>query len=56
MGRRLLIWQAVGSKLIFGSMCKELTLPPSDLAYSANLICVFASHGNQVTFGLNPNA
>jgi hypothetical protein len=48
IGRQLLVWQAVGNKHLFSTTCRELTLPPSDLAYSANLISVFTLHGNQV--------
>ncbi|XKL69512.1 hypothetical protein PGB90_007281 [Kerria lacca] len=48
IGRRLLIWQVTGQKQIFGSSCKELTLPPSDLAYSANIISVFTLYGQQI--------
>lgn len=47
IGRRLFIWQAIGSKQSFSAICRELALPPSDLAYSANLISVFTLHGNQ---------
>lgn len=48
IGRRLFIWQATKNKQIFGANCKELSLPTSDLAYSANLISVFSLHGHQV--------
>lgn len=46
-GRRLLIWQASGRRPI-SSQCRELTLPPSDLAHCAHLVAVFITGGNQV--------
>lgn len=46
-GRRLFIWQASGRKHLLGNLCRELSLPPSDLAHKASLVSVFTSHGNQ---------
>jgi nuclear pore complex protein Nup133 len=45
-GRRLLIWQYKQngpSKWQSVSQCRELTLPPSDLAHRAELVIVFTS-------------
>lgn len=42
-GRRLLIWPFRKS-----GQCRELTLPPTDLAHRAELVTVFLPEGSQV--------
>ncbi|GLH11927.1 Nuclear pore complex protein Nup133 [Gryllus bimaculatus] len=52
-GRRLLVWQykqvidVERHRPIMNSPCHELTLPPSDLAHKAELVCVFTAEGSQ---------
>ena len=50
-GRRLVIWRyhaKVGAtSKPFSSNCRELTLPPSDLAHNAKLVNVFTANENQ---------
>ena len=48
-GRRLIIWRykVTPGQRALNSTCRELTLPPSDLAHSANLVNVFVSSENQ---------
>lgn len=41
-GRRLLVWQASGKRPI-NTQCRELTLPPSDLAHRAHLVTVYTT-------------
>jgi len=54
-GRRLLIWQykqtldARRQWRVVSSQCRELTLPPSDLAHRADLVSVFIAEGSQVS-------
>ncbi|XP_069672597.1 nuclear pore complex protein Nup133 isoform X3 [Periplaneta americana] len=53
-GRRLLIWQykqttdAGKQRRLLNSQCRELTLPPSDLAHRADLVSVYTAESNQV--------
>ena len=53
-GRRLLIWQykqtldAVRQRKTYSNPCRELTLPPSELAHRADLVWVYTPHGSQV--------
>ncbi|KAJ9592509.1 hypothetical protein L9F63_015826, partial [Diploptera punctata] len=53
-GRRLLIWQykqiSDGGKQrrMVSSQCRELTLPPSDLAHRVDLVSVYTAEGSQV--------
>ena len=58
-GRRLVIWRYTKGNLASGQVtgratfssvsanCRELTLPPSDLAHTAKLVNVFAVNENQ---------
>ncbi|XP_075222739.1 nuclear pore complex protein Nup133 isoform X2 [Lycorma delicatula] len=46
-GRRLLIWQA-SSRHPISSQCRELTLPPSDIAHCAHLVAVYTTGTNQM--------
>jgi nuclear pore complex protein Nup133 len=54
-GRRLLIWQykqtldAGKQRRVLSSQCRELTLPPSDLAHRADLVSVYIAEGSQVS-------
>lgn len=53
-GRRLLIWQCKQTsdsrrqQHVLSSQCRELTLPPSDLAHRADLVSVYIAEGSQV--------
>lgn len=47
-GRRLLVWQASGKRPI-NTQCRELTLPPSDLAHRAHLVTVYTMQSSQVS-------
>ncbi|XP_069118196.1 nuclear pore complex protein Nup133-like [Argopecten irradians] len=42
-GRKLFIWRHIQSHTARGVFCKELTLPPSDLAHNADRVCVVPS-------------
>ena len=48
-GRRLVVWRynRLGNSKAYTANCRELTLPPSDLAHNARLVNVFASNENQ---------
>lgn len=48
-GRRLIVWRysKSSSNKPFSANCRELTLPPSDLAHNAKLVNVFAANENQ---------
>ena len=48
-GRRLVVWRYAKSNTHkpFSANCRELTLPPSDLAHNAKLVNVFATNQNQ---------
>ena len=48
-GRRLVVWRYAKSSTHkpFSANCRELTLPPSDLAHNAKLVNVFATNQNQ---------
>lgn len=48
-GRRLVVWRynKLGNTKPFSANCRELTLPPSDLAHNSKLVNVFASNENQ---------
>lgn len=46
IGRKLFIWRYVPSATSKGVFCKELTLPASEMHYSADLICVLSSGGD----------
>lgn len=46
-GRRLLVWQASSTRPVT-SQCRELTLPPSDLAHRAHLVTVYTQQASQV--------
>ena len=54
-GRRLLIWQykqiSDGGKQrrLVSSQCRELTLPPSDLAHRVDLVSVYTAEGSQAS-------
>ena len=46
-GRRLVVWRYVKGNSRIGANCRELTLPPSDLAHDAKLVNVFSANENQ---------
>ena len=48
-GRRLVVWRynRLDNKQHFSANCRELTLPPSDLAHNARLVNVYAANENQ---------
>uniref|UniRef100_A0A1B6E0K1 Nucleoporin Nup133/Nup155-like N-terminal domain-containing protein n=1 Tax=Clastoptera arizonana TaxID=38151 RepID=A0A1B6E0K1_9HEMI len=46
-GRRLLIWQAFGKRPV-STQCRELALPPSDLAHKAHLVAVYITQSSQM--------
>ncbi|XP_056022353.1 nuclear pore complex protein Nup133-like isoform X3 [Ostrea edulis] len=39
-GRKLFVWRYKGGQSVRTVFCKELTLPPSDLAHNADRVCV----------------
>ncbi|XP_062580691.1 nuclear pore complex protein Nup133-like isoform X2 [Saccostrea cucullata] len=43
-GRKLFVWRYKGGQSARTIFCKELTLPPSDLAHNADRVCVIPSH------------
>ena len=48
-GRRLVVWRynRLDNNKHFSANCRELTLPPSDLAHNAKLVNVYAANENQ---------
>ena len=48
-GRRLVVWRfnRLDNSKHFNANCRELTLPPSDLAHNAKLVNVYAANENQ---------
>ncbi|GAB6026024.1 hypothetical protein CHUAL_012235 [Chamberlinius hualienensis] len=50
-GRRLFIWKyklGPDQQLAAAPLCRELTLPPSDVAHKADLVCILPSSDKQV--------
>lgn len=45
-GRKLFVWRYKQAQTGRNILCKELTLPPSDLAHSAARVCVIPSNGD----------
>ncbi|XP_052770068.1 nuclear pore complex protein Nup133-like [Mya arenaria] len=48
-GRKLFIWRYKQAPTGRNVLCKELTLPPSDLAHSADRVCVIANSSDSQT-------
>lgn len=56
-GRKLYVWKySVDQSRKTSIACRELTLPPSELVHSANLICIVsnASSSNPSCIAINP--